>query len=94
MAGTVDVPAAKRNVAWDEVIRRTRGSSRDPPVSVFVDTNVIVRHVTGDLLPIWPPTHSAYLVSCAETTGVNRVASFDRTIDRVSTVTRVEPPQV
>jgi predicted nucleic acid-binding protein len=36
----------------------------------------------------------AYLVACAETTGVNRVASFDRTIDRVSTVERIEPPEV
>lgn len=33
----------------------------------------------------------AYLVACAETTGVNVVASFDRSIDRVSTVQRVEP---
>jgi antitoxin PrlF len=24
LAGTVKVPAAKRNVAWDEVLRRTR----------------------------------------------------------------------
>ncbi len=24
LAGTIDVPAAKRNVAWDDVIRRTR----------------------------------------------------------------------
>lgn len=24
LAGTVSVPAAKRNVAWDEVLRRTR----------------------------------------------------------------------
>jgi antitoxin PrlF len=24
LAGTISVPAAKRNVAWDEVIRRTR----------------------------------------------------------------------
>ena len=31
LAGSVKVPAAKRNVAWDEVIRRTRsarGSAR------------------------------------------------------------------
>lgn len=34
----------------------------------------------------------AYLVACAESTGVNRVASFDRSIDRVPTVDRVEPP--
>ncbi|MGI8875675.1 MAG: PIN domain-containing protein [Egibacteraceae bacterium] len=35
----------------------------------------------------------AYLVGCAESTGVNRVASFDTTIDRVGTVERVEPPR-
>lgn len=34
----------------------------------------------------------AYLVACAESTGVGRVASFDRSLDRVSTVERVEPP--
>lgn len=33
----------------------------------------------------------AYLVAAAESTGVGRVASFDRTIDRVPTVQRVEP---
>lgn len=26
LAGTVSVPAAKRNVAWDDVIRRTRAT--------------------------------------------------------------------
>ncbi len=33
----------------------------------------------------------AYLVSLAEITNVNRVASFDRQIDRVKGITRVEP---
>ena len=33
----------------------------------------------------------AYLVACAESTGIGRMASFDRSIDRVSTVKRVEP---
>lgn len=33
----------------------------------------------------------AYLVACAESTGIGRVASFDRAIDRVGTVDRVEP---
>ena len=33
----------------------------------------------------------AYLVACAESTGVGRIASFDRSIDRVRTVRRVEP---
>jgi predicted nucleic acid-binding protein len=36
----------------------------------------------------------AYLVACAETTGVGRVASFDQAIDRVGTVQRVEPASV
>ena len=34
----------------------------------------------------------AYLVACAESTGVNRIASFDRSIDRVNTIERIEPP--
>jgi predicted nucleic acid-binding protein len=34
----------------------------------------------------------AYLVACAESTGVGRVASFDKSIDRVKTIKRVEPP--
>ena len=33
----------------------------------------------------------AYLVASAESTGVNRVASFDRSIDRIGTITRIEP---
>lgn len=33
----------------------------------------------------------AYLVACAESTGVGRVASFDRSIDRVDTIQRIEP---
>jgi predicted nucleic acid-binding protein len=33
----------------------------------------------------------AYLVATAEATGVGAVMSFDRTIDRVGTVSRVEP---
>jgi predicted nucleic acid-binding protein len=34
----------------------------------------------------------AYLIACAETTGVGRVATFDRSIDSVDTVERIEPP--
>jgi len=33
----------------------------------------------------------AYLVACAERSGIDTVASFDRSIDRVGTVRRVEP---
>lgn len=145
-----------RGVAPDPV-----GPSLAPPVSVFIDTNVLVRHLTGD-----PPDMAArataylgveqellladvivaetvyvlesfyeapcgqvaeairsliafesvvcvdpalllravevyetdrldfaeaYLVACAENTGVGKVASFDRSIDRVDTIERIEP---
>jgi predicted nucleic acid-binding protein len=33
----------------------------------------------------------AYLVASAEASGVEAIASFDRTIDRLSTVRRIEP---
>lgn len=33
----------------------------------------------------------SYLIACAESTGFNRVASFDKSIDRVKTINRVEP---
>jgi predicted nucleic acid-binding protein len=36
----------------------------------------------------------AYLVACAESTGIGKVASFDRSIDRISTIERIEPPVV
>jgi predicted nucleic acid-binding protein len=36
----------------------------------------------------------AYLIACAESTGVNKVASFDRSIDRINTIERIEPPPV
>ena len=34
----------------------------------------------------------SYLVACAESTGVGKVVSFDRSIDRVDTIERIEPP--
>ena len=36
----------------------------------------------------------AYLVACAESTGVGKIASFDRSLDRVDTMERIEPPPV
>jgi len=32
----------------------------------------------------------AYLVACAESTGINKVSSFDRSIHEVGTIERVE----
>jgi predicted nucleic acid-binding protein len=36
----------------------------------------------------------AYLVACAETSGIGQVASFDRSLDRVTTIEPIEPPPV
>jgi predicted nucleic acid-binding protein len=36
----------------------------------------------------------AYLVACAESTGVSKVASFDRSMHRINTIQRIEPPPV
>jgi predicted nucleic acid-binding protein len=36
----------------------------------------------------------AYLVASAESTGIGRIASFDRSLDRVHSVERIEPPTV
>ena len=33
----------------------------------------------------------AYLVACAESTGVADIASFDRSLDRVGTIRRIDP---
>jgi predicted nucleic-acid-binding protein len=60
------------------------------PAIVVVDRDVLLRAVEvyeGDRLDF----AEAYLVACAESTGVGRVASFDRALDRVTTIERVEP---
>ena len=89
-------------------------------MTAFLDTNIVVRHLTGD-----PPEMAArataylqsetglfltdpvlkangvkarvdfaeaYLVASAESTGIGRIASFDRSLDRVHSVERIEPP--
>lgn len=57
---------------------------------VVVDADLLLRAVEvyeADRLDF----AEAYLVACAESTAVGRIASFDRSIDRVHTVERVEP---
>jgi predicted nucleic-acid-binding protein len=39
----------------------------------------------------WLDFAEAYLVACAEVSSVNAIATFDRTVDRVGTVSRIEP---
>lgn len=36
----------------------------------------------------------SYLVACAESSAIRQVASFDRPIDRVKTIKRIEPPRL
>jgi predicted nucleic-acid-binding protein len=57
---------------------------------VTVDTALLLRSIEvyeTDRLDF----AEAYLVACAESTGVNVIASFDKGIDTIGTVTRVEP---
>ena len=65
-------------------------------MSAFVDTNVLVRRLLR-AVEVYETDRvdfaEAYLVACAESTGVGRIASFDRSLDRVGTVERVEPPR-
>jgi predicted nucleic acid-binding protein len=61
------------------------------PSVVVVDRDVLLRaaevHETERLDFV-----EAYLVARAESTGIGSVASFDRAIDRLDTVERIEPP--
>jgi predicted nucleic-acid-binding protein len=60
-----------------------------PSVAV-IDTEVLLR-----ALEVYEVERldfaEAYLVANAEATGVRRILSFDRTIGRVTTVSRIEP---
>jgi predicted nucleic acid-binding protein len=58
-----------------------------------VDPALMLRSVEGyetDLIDF----AEAYLFACAESTGVSKIASFDRSLDLVQTVERVEPPRL
>jgi predicted nucleic acid-binding protein len=60
------------------------------PAAVSVDAALLLRAIEvyeADRLDF----AEAYLVACAETTGIGKVASFDTSIDRVRTVERIEP---
>ena len=59
---------------------------------VCVDTALLLGAV-GVYESVGIDVAEADLVGCAETTGVGRIASFDRSIDRVDTLQRIEPPR-
>jgi predicted nucleic-acid-binding protein len=60
------------------------------PSVIVVDTRLLLRS-----LELYETERldfaEAYLIASAEATGVATVLSFDRAIDRVKTVTRIEP---
>lgn len=66
LAGAVPVPAEKRGAAWQEGSAAfTGGAGDDPRVSVFLDTNVLIRHLTGDP-PVQARRAMAFLVAADE----------------------------
>ena len=76
-------------VARSDIARSLRSLIAFDPV-ISVDPSLILRAV--ELFEVDSMDFAdAYLVACAESTGVGRVASFDRGIDRIKTVTRVAP---
>jgi predicted nucleic acid-binding protein len=89
VAETVYVLESYYEVAIEEVARLVRSIIAFDPIKV-ISAPLLLRS-----LEVYE-THrldyaEAYLVASAEATGVDRIASFDRAIDRVLTVTRIEP---
>ena len=77
------------SMARGEVVAALRATLSIP--AVRVDTPVLLQRVIELYRSQRLDFADAYLVACAERTGVNAVASFDRAIDRVGTVRREEP---
>jgi predicted nucleic acid-binding protein len=89
VAETVYVLRSYYGVPREQVAALLRAVIAFPAVSV-VDTRVL--HRALDLFEAGRLDFAeAYLVALAETSRVEAIASFDRSLDRVETVTRVEP---
>jgi predicted nucleic acid-binding protein len=90
-AETVDLLESFYEAPRDEVAQALRSLVAFDSV-VCVDPALLLRAIEvyeTDRLDF----AEAYLVACAETTGVGKIASFDRSVERVRTVERVEPPK-
>lgn len=90
-AGTVYVLESFYEAPRDDIARAMRSLIAFDSV-VCVDPALLLRAVEAYEVERLDFAE-AYLVACAETTGVNKVASFDRSLDRVTTVERIEPPR-
>jgi len=89
VAETVYVLESFYEVPIEEAARLVRSVVAFDPIQVL-DPALLLRS-----LEVYE-THridyaEAYLVASAEATGVDHIASFDRTIDRVPTINRIEP---
>lgn len=89
VAETIYVLESFYVVAREQIATTIRSLLAFDSISV-VDRDVLLRAVEVyqiDRLDF----AEAYLVACAESTGIGRIVSFDRSIDRVSTIQRIEP---
>ena len=89
VAETIYVLESFYEVAREQIATTIRSLLAFDSISV-VDRDVLLRAVEvyeSDRLDF----AEAYLVACAESTGISRVVSFDRSLDRVSSIERVEP---
>ncbi|HEX9854376.1 MAG TPA: PIN domain-containing protein [Acidimicrobiia bacterium] len=89
VAETVYVLESFYEVPVDEVARLVRSVIAYPAIRT-ADPALLLR-----CLEVYE-THridfaEAYLVASAETAGIEEIVSFDRSIDRVTTVSRIEP---
>jgi len=89
VAECVHVLESVYEVEPEEVVRLLR-SALDLPGVVVLDRRCLLRalevhEVEGIDFP------EAYLVALAEATGIREIVSFDRSIDRVAGVVRLEP---
>lgn len=92
VAETVSVLESYYEVARDRIAEAMRSLIAFDAI-VTVDPALLLRAIEvyeNDRLDF----AEAYLVACAESTGVGAVASFDTSIDRVKTVERIEPPRM
>jgi len=89
LAETVDVMESFYRAPRDRVADAMR-SLLAMPSMIVIDRSLLLR-----ALEVYEVDRldfaEAYLVACAETTGVSAIASFDRSLDRVRTVERIEP---
>ena len=92
MAETVYVLESFYEVERAQVASLIRAALAFPAIEV-VDEELILR-----ALEVYEVHRidfaDAYLVAIAERSDVGAIASFDRSIDRVKTVRRIEPPKI